>query len=176
MRIVVLIICLCVIANPQAGERWLYSEYAETDALASVYQGVQSETQPIPPNADALVVYFSVATDCMPYFQVLTRDKADTFQLRVDDGKSHEFRWFNSADDGVIATTIAPGDEDNQQLLQDRVDEAYRIARDLMDGNAVQVTLQPSGKVLRWQLDDNGNTIVRAYRHCAVGIEDQVLP
>ena len=176
MRIVILIICLFVVANSQAGEKWLYSEYAETDALASVYEGVESSTQPIPPDSEALIVYFPVATDCMPYFQVLTREKADAFQLRVDDGKTHQFRWFDSADDGVIATTIAPGDDENKQALQGRIEEAFLIARNLMDGDAVEVTLQPSGKVLRWSLEGSRNIIIKAYKHCAVGIDDKVFP
>jgi len=45
-----------------------------------------------------------------------------------------------------------------------------------MDGDAVEVSLQPSGKVIRWSLKDSRNMITKAYEHCAVGIDDKVLP
>jgi hypothetical protein len=176
MRIVILIACLCTLAHPQAGEKWLYSEYAETDALAGVYAGVESSTQPIPPDAEGLLVYFSVVMDCVPYYQVLTREKADAFWLRVDDGEPYRFRWFDTADDGVVAATVAPGDEENKQALEGRVNEAYLIARTLMNGNAVEVILQPSGEVLRWNLEDSREMIMKAYKHCAVDTQDRVFP
>lgn len=176
MRIVLLFVCLCAAAIPHAGETWLFSEYAETDALASVHEGVDSPAQSIPPSSEALIVFFSVATDCMPYFQVLTREGASAFSLRVDDGETHEFRWFDAADDGIVATTIAPGDGRSQEDLQAHVAEAYEIARNLMEGNSVKVALRPSGRVLRWSLRDSRNIISKAYRHCAVGIDDKALP
>ncbi len=168
-----LITGLFAAANVQAGENWQYSVYAETDALASVYQGVESPTQPVPTDSAGLIVYFPVTTGCIPYFQVLTREKAEAFQLRVDDREVEAFRWFNSSEDGVVATTIAPGDEENKRSLEGRVVAAYRIARELMIGKSVSAVLQPSGNTLVWSLDGSRNMINKAYEHCAASIEDQ---
>lgn len=172
-RIVSLATGLIAAANVQAGEKWLFSVYAETDALASVYQGVESPIQSVPMDSAGLIVYFPVTTGCIPYFQVLTRERAEAFQLRVDDREIEAFRWFNASEDGVVATTIAPGDEENKQELEGRVEAAYRIARELMIGNIVSAVLQPSGKTLVWRLDGSRDMINKAFEHCAASIEDQ---
>ena len=173
MRFFTFLIGVCFLSSAQAGEEWLYSEYAETDALASVYEGVGSPEQPMPSDSAALIVYFPVTTGCIPYFQVLAGEKANAFQLRIDGREIRPFQWFNASEDGIVAMTIAPGDENNQNLLERRAEDAYWIARELMVGSSVEAVLQPSGNILRWSLNKSRETISMAYEHCATSIENE---